>query len=54
MQKPELKDMFEEEFVLWSKAIINYCKKKCTKSTAIQKLVKDIDVDCKFFYHSGF
>lgn len=49
MQNPELKDQFDEEFISWSKAIVNYCKSKCTESTAIQKLVKDTDVDCKFF-----
>jgi len=48
MQKSDLKDLFDEEVILWSKAIVNYCKKKCSKSTAIQKLVKDIDIDCKF------
>ena len=32
---------------MWSKAVVNYCKRACKKSTAIQKLVKDVDVDCK-------
>ena len=48
MQRPELKDQFDEEFIVWSKAVVNYCKKRCTKSTAIQKLVKDMNVECKF------
>ena len=49
MQNHELKDSFDEEFIKWIKAVITNCKKKCTKSTAIQKLIKDIDVDCKLF-----
>ena len=49
MQNHELKDSFDEEFIKWSKAVIAYCKKKCTKSIAIQKLIKDIDVNCKLF-----
>jgi len=48
MQRPNLKDHFDEEFLLWSKATISYCKKSCKKTTAIQKLVKDVDVECKF------
>ena len=49
MQRPNLKNEFDEELVLWSKAVVSYCKKTCKKSTAIQKLVKDVkdaDVDC--------
>jgi len=48
MQRPEIKEEFDEEFILWSKAVVNYCKKKCTKTTAIQKLVKDIDLESEF------
>ena len=48
MQRPNLKNEFDEELILWSKAVVSYCKKTCKKSTAIQKLVKDVDVDCKF------
>ena len=49
MQNHKLKDSFNEEFIKWSKAVIAYCKKKCTKSIAIQTLIKDIDVNCKLF-----
>jgi len=48
MQRPEIKEEFDEEFILSSKAVVNYCKKKCTKTTAIQKLVKDIDLESEF------
>lgn len=48
MQRPNLKDEFDEELVLWTKAVVKYCKRACTRSTAIQKLVKDVDVDCEF------
>ena len=47
MQWPEIKKEFDEEFILWSKAVITYGK-KCTKTTAIQKLVKDIDFESEF------
>ena len=43
-----MKNEFDEELVLWSKAIVTYCKKTITKSVSIQKLVKDVDVECKF------
>lgn len=47
MQRQELKNEFDEELVLWSKAIVTYCRKTIKKSTSIQKLVKDVDVNCK-------
>lgn len=27
----DLKENFDEEFIIWSKAVVNYCKRKCTK-----------------------
>ena len=51
MQRSNLKGEFDEELVLWTKAIVNYCKKTCGRSTAIQKLVKDVDVECKLPLH---
>jgi len=49
MQRPDLKEHFDEEFILWSKAVVYYCKKKCTRMSTIQKLVKDMNVECKFY-----
>ena len=50
MQRHDLKDGFDEELVLWSKAVVSYCKKTCTRSTAIQALVGDTDIDCKLYH----
>lgn len=47
MQRHDLKDEFDEELVLWSRAVVSYCKRACTKSAAIQALVGDVDIDCK-------
>ena len=49
MQRSNLKDEFDEELILWSKAVVTYCKAACRKMTFVQKLVKDVDMDCKFF-----
>ena len=49
MQRPDLKEHFDEEFILWSKSVVYYCKKKCTRMSTIQKLVKDMNVECKFY-----
>lgn len=47
MQNRKLKNEFDEDLVLWCKAIVSYCKKTCTKSTSIQSLLKDVD-NCKY------
>lgn len=47
MQRSNLKIEFDEELILWSKAIVTYCKTKFRKMAAIQKIVKDVDVECK-------
>ena len=49
MQRRNLKNEFDEELVLCCKAVVNYCKKTCTKSTSIQSLVKDVD-NCELCY----
>ena len=43
MQRRNLKNEFEEELILLCKAVINYCKKTCTKSASIQSLVNDTE-----------
>ena len=48
LQRPDLKNGFDEELILWSKAVIIYCKVACKNMTSIQKLVKDVDMECKF------
>ena len=47
MQKCNLKNDFDEDLVVWCRVIVSYCKKTCTKSTAIQSLLKDVD-NCKY------
>ena len=47
MQRPGIKEDFDDELVLWSKAAINYCKITQKKSSAIQIVVGDTDLDCK-------
>ena len=48
MQRRGLKNEFDEELVLWFRAVVSYCKKTCTKSTSIQSLIKDVD-NCECF-----
>ena len=47
MQGKHIKEEFDEQLIIWSKATILYCKNRCTKTTAIQSLVKNVDVHCK-------
>lgn len=47
MQRPDMRNEFDEALILWAKAVIIYCKKACVKSMAIQSLVKNINIDCK-------
>ena len=48
-----MKEEFDEQFLLWSKAILIYCKKICTTTTAIQTLVKDVDAECELFFDTN-
>ena len=48
MQRRNFKNEFDEELILWCRAVVSYCKKTCTKSTAILSLIKDVD-NCKYF-----
>ena len=48
MQRPNMKNEFDEELISWAKAIIVYCKKSCLESVAIQSIVKDVNIYCKF------
>ena len=48
-----MKEEFEEQLLLWSKAILIYCKKTCTTTTAIQTLVKDVDAECELFFDTN-
>ena len=47
MQRPNLKNEFNQALLLWAKAVVAYCKKACVKSVAIQALVKDVNTECK-------
>ena len=49
MQRSNMKEEFDEHLLMWSKAILYYCKKKCKTTTAIQTLVKNVDAaECEF------
>ena len=47
MQRPSIRDEFDEEIILWSKAIVSYCKTTQTKATAIQSVIDD-ESECKY------
>ena len=47
MQRPNMKNEFDEALISWTKAIVVYCKKACLHSVAIQSLVKDVNIYCK-------
>ena len=47
MQDQNIQERFDEELLLWCKAILCYCKDTQKRSTAIQTLVGDGDFDCK-------
>ena len=40
--------MSDQALILWAKAVVAYCKKACVKSMAIQTLVKDVNIGCKY------
>ena len=48
MQRTNMKNEFDEELISLAKAIIVYCKRSCVESVAIQSIVKDINIYCKF------
>lgn len=48
MQHPNMKDEFENDFEKWAKAVIVYAQRNCTKLTAIQSIIQDIDLECEF------
>lgn len=50
MQRPRMKEEFDDDFVDWAKAIIVYAQRNCTKLTAVQSIVKDVDVQCEFVH----
>lgn len=49
MNRPELKDEFDEDFVSWAKSVMVYAKKSCIKTTAIKKIIEgtDFKISCK-------
>jgi len=48
MQRPGIKEEFDEVIIPWSKAIMLHCKQSCMKTTAIKKTVEDFQLSCKF------
>ena len=48
-----MQEEFDEQLLIWSKAILIYCKKTCTTTTAIQTLVKDVDAECELFFDTN-
>ena len=53
MQRHDFNNEFDEELILWCRAVVSYCKKTCTKSTAILSLIKDVD-NCKYFVITSY
>ena len=45
LQRPNIQEDFNEQFLEWCQAIIQYCKETQTSCTAIQSIVKRVDVD---------
>ena len=52
MQRPEIKEEFDEVIIPWAKAIMFYSKQSCTKTTSIKKIIEatDFKMSCKFLY----
>ena len=48
MQRPSMKDEFDNDLDNWAKAIIVYAQRNCTRIAAIQSIAKDVDLECKF------
>ena len=46
MERPDIKEEFDEQLELWCKAAITYCKKTQVKSTAIQRVISGADFEC--------
>ena len=47
MQRPDIKEELDEKLELWCKSVISYCKKTQKKSTAIQQVIKEVDLESK-------
>lgn len=47
MQRSIMKEEFDDALVYWAKAVIIYAQRNCTKVTAIQSIIKDVDLECK-------
>jgi len=45
MQRPEIREQFDDELVLWSRAILQYCRATQTQCTAIKKILDE--TSCK-------
>lgn len=52
MQRPSMKEEFDEDFLNWAKAVILYAQRSCTKFTAVQSIVKNVDVECEFYTYT--
>ena len=50
MQHPNMKEEFDGNFHNWAKAVIMYAQRNCSKVTAIQSIVKDVDLECELVH----
>jgi hypothetical protein len=49
VQRKGVREEFDEELLLWTTAILNYCKNTQTKSTPIKKILSKIeDFECEY------
>ena len=45
VQRPHIRDEFDEELLQWSRAVLMYCDTQ-KRSTAIQSVLSEIDLNC--------
>ena len=43
MQRPNIREEFDDDLLIWSKAIITYCRNTQKRSSAIQLVLSDSD-----------
>jgi len=48
MQRPDIRNEFDEELLKWSRAVMNYCRKTQAQCAAIMKILDE--ARCEFLY----
>jgi len=49
IQRPELKEEFDENFIGWAQSAMIYAEKSCMKTAVIKKIIEETDfkISCK-------